>query len=250
MKKSILLIAGLTLLLFAWTNTALAADKIGFINMQTIIQNSNAGKKAAEDFKKLFARKQENIKSMENEVKKLKDELDKQGAVMTASARGDKETAYQRKMRDYQILVDDTNKELQKRDQEYSQQLIPEILKVVRAIAEKEKYTVIMDISTMPLPYFDKAGDISKKVIDDFNKTSGAKKVSLAEDHEKKHCGNSRPGGRRGCGRRPEADRRYPSDRGGGRGRSDVCLQSEVFQVAQNHARGGDPRPSGNRRAG
>ncbi|HPV72849.1 MAG: OmpH family outer membrane protein [Smithella sp.] len=176
MKKSILLIAGLTLLLFAWTNTALAADKIGFINMQTIIQNSNAGKKAAEDFKKLFARKQENIKSMENEVKKLKDELDKQGAVMTASARGDKETAYQRKMRDYQILVDDTNKELQKRDQEYSQQLIPEILKVVRAIAEKEKYTVIMDISTMPLPYFDKAGDISKKVIDDFNKASGAKK--------------------------------------------------------------------------
>lgn len=44
-------IAGLMLLLFAWTNTSLAADRIGFINMQTIIQNSNAGKKAAEDFK-------------------------------------------------------------------------------------------------------------------------------------------------------------------------------------------------------
>ncbi len=158
------------LLLFAWTSTALAADKIGFINMQTIIQNSNAGKKAAEDFKKLFAKKQESIKAMENDVKKLKDELDKQGAVMTASARGDKEAAYQRKMRDYQILVDDTNKELQKRDQEYSQQLIPEVLKVIRAIAEKEKYTLILDISTMPLPYFDKANDISKKVIDDYNR--------------------------------------------------------------------------------
>ncbi|MDD4092135.1 MAG: OmpH family outer membrane protein [Smithellaceae bacterium] len=176
MKKNMLWIAGLTLLLFAWTGTSLAADKIGFINMQTIIQNSNAGKKAAEDFKKLFARKQESIKAMENEVKKLKDELDKQGAVMTASARGDKEAAYQRKMRDYQILVDDTNKELQKRDQEYSQQLIPEILKVVRAIAEKEKYTLILDISTMPLPYFDKNNDISKKVIDDFNRAPVARK--------------------------------------------------------------------------
>jgi outer membrane protein len=169
-------IAGLMLLLFAWTNTSLAADRIGFINMQTIIQNSNAGKKAAEDFKKLFARKQESIKTMENEVKKLKDELDKQGAVMTAGVRGDKEAAYQRKMRDYQILVDDTNKELQKRDQEYSQQLIPEILKVVRTIAEKEKYTLILDVSTMPLPYFDKAGDISRKVIEDFNKTQVGKK--------------------------------------------------------------------------
>ena len=176
MKKNMLWIAGLMLLLFVWTNTALAADRIGFINMQTIIQNSNAGKKAAEDFKKLFARKQESIKTMENEVKKLKDELDKQGAVMTAGVRGDKEAAYQRKMRDYQILVDDTNKELQKRDQEYSQQLIPEILKVVRTIAEKEKYTLILGVSTMPLPYFDKAGDISRKVIEDFNKTQVGKK--------------------------------------------------------------------------
>lgn len=176
MKKNMIWIAGLMLLLFAWTNTSLAADRVGFINMQTIIQNSNAGKKAAEDFKKLFARKQESIKTMENEVKKLKDELDKQGAVMTAAVRGDKEAAYQRKMRDYQILVDDTNKELQKRDQEYSQQLIPEILKVVRTIAEKEKYTLILDVSTMPLPYFDKAGDISRKVIEDFNKAQVGKK--------------------------------------------------------------------------
>ena len=176
MKKNIFLITGLVLLIFVWTNTSFAADKIGFINMQQIIQGSAAGKKAAEDFKKFLGKKQEGIKAAENEVKKLKDELDKQGAVMTASARSDKEAAYQRKMRDYQILVDDTNKELQKRDQEYSQKLIPEILKVVRTIAEREKYTLILDISTMPMPYHDKANDISRKVIEDFNKAQGAKK--------------------------------------------------------------------------
>jgi outer membrane protein len=176
MKKNIFLITGLVLLIFVWTNTSFAADKIGFIYMQQIIQGSAAGKKAAEDFKKFLEKKQEGIKAAENEVKKLKDELDKQGAVMTASARSDKEAAYQRKMRDYQILVDDTNKELQKRDQEYSQKLIPEILKVVRTIAEREKYTLILDISTMPMPYHDKANDISRKVIEDFNKAQGAKK--------------------------------------------------------------------------
>ena len=176
MKKNIYLIAGLVLLLMVWANTSVAADRIGFINIQEIIQNSNTGKKAAEEFKKLVEKKQENIKDMENEVKKIKDELDKQGSVMTASARSDKEAAYQRKLRDYQILVDDTNKELQKRDQEYSQKIIPDILKVVRAIAEKEKYTLILDISTMPMPYHDKANDISKKVIEDFNKAQNTKK--------------------------------------------------------------------------
>jgi outer membrane protein len=171
MKKNICLIAGLVLLVFAWSSASFAADKIGFINMQEIIQNSNAGKKAAAEFKIIFEKKQAGIKAMENEVQKIKDELEKQSSVMKASARSDKETAYQRKLRDYQILVDDTNKELQKRDQEYSQRLIPQILKVVRGIAEKEKYTLILDISTMPMPYHDKNNDISKKVIDEFNKT-------------------------------------------------------------------------------
>jgi outer membrane protein len=176
MKKNIFLITGLVLLIFVWTNTSFAADKIGFINMQQIMQGSTAGKKAGEEFKKLFEKKQENIKALENEVKKMKDDLDKQSAVMTASARSDKETTYQRKLRDYQILVDDTNKELQKRDQEYSQKLIPEILKVVHSIAEKEKYTLILDISTTPLPYHDKANDISKRVIDEFNRVQSTKK--------------------------------------------------------------------------
>jgi outer membrane protein len=176
MKKNICLTVGLILLIFAWSNTSFATDKIGFINMQEIIQGSTAGKKAAEEFKKVFEKKQENIKNMENEVKKMKDELDKQSSVMTAGARSDKEAVYQRKLRDYQILVDDTNKELQKRDQEYSQKLIPEILKAVRGIAEKEKYTLILDISTMPLPYHDQANDISKKVITECNKAQNIKK--------------------------------------------------------------------------
>lgn len=175
MKKNICLIAGLVLLIFVWTNTSFAADKIGFINIQDIIQTSNAGKKAAEEFKVLVEKKKTGITAMEADVKKMKDDLDKQGAILTASARSDKEAVYQRKLRDYQILVDDTNKELQKRDQEYSQKLIPEILKAVRIIAEKEKYTLILDLSTMPVPYHDKANDISKKVIEEFNKAQSKK---------------------------------------------------------------------------
>ena len=176
MKKNIFLTAGLVLLIFVWANTSVAADKIGFINIQQIIQSSNAGKKAAEEFKGIFEKKQAGIKAMENEVKKMKEELEKQGSVMTASARNDKEAAYQRKLRDYQILVDDTNKELQQRDREFSQKMIPEILKAVRAIGDREKYTLIMDYSTMPLPYHDKDADITKKVIEEYNKAPAAKK--------------------------------------------------------------------------
>jgi outer membrane protein len=171
MKRNIYLIAGLVLLLFVWSSNAFAAEKIGVINIREIMQNSIAGKKAAEDLRSLAEKKSAPIKSLENELKKMKDELDKQGSIMTQNARRDKEEAYQKKLRDYQLLVNDTNTELQKRDQEVFQKLMPEILKVVRAIAEKEKYTLVIDIATMPVPFHAKESDLSAKVIEDYNKT-------------------------------------------------------------------------------
>ena len=44
----------------------------------------------------------------------MKEELEKQGSIMTQSSRNEKEDAYQKKMRDYQLLVNDTNEELKK----------------------------------------------------------------------------------------------------------------------------------------
>jgi outer membrane protein len=139
--------------------------------MREIIQNSTEGKKAGEDLKKVAEKKQASISSAEKELRKLREELDKQGSILTASARRDKEDAYQKKLRDYQLLVKDANEELQKRDLDISQKLLPEIVKIVRTIAEKEKYTLVIDIASMPVPYFAKENDFSKKVIEEYNKS-------------------------------------------------------------------------------
>lgn len=171
MKRSIYLMSVITLLVFVWSTSSLAADKIGFINLQEIMQTSTAGKKAADDFKKFYEKETKEIKASEAELKKMKDDLEKQSSIMTQSSRSEKEAAYQKKLRDYQLLVNDTNEELKKRDQEMTQKLMPGIIKIVRSIAEKEKYTLVIDVATMPIPYYAKENDFSKKVIDEFNKT-------------------------------------------------------------------------------
>ena len=136
-----------------------------------IMQESNAGKKAADDFKKYYEKETQEIKAAEKELKKMKEDLEKQGSIMTQSSRNEKEAAYQKKMRDYQLLVNDTNEELKKRDQDMTQKLMPGIIKIVRSIAEKEKYTLVLDVATMPVPYYAKENDFSKRVIEEFNKT-------------------------------------------------------------------------------
>ena len=170
MKRNIFVVLAVALLIFTWSAGSYAQDKIGFINMREVIQTSNAGKKAGDEMKRIADRKQSEITALERELKSMKDELDKKSSVMTPSARADKETAYQKKLRSYQILVNDSNEELQKKDQEVFQKLMPDIMKIVRSIGEKEKYTLIVDVATMPVPYFDKSRDISKKVVDEFNK--------------------------------------------------------------------------------
>ena len=170
MRKNIFVVLAVAVLIFTWSTGSYAQEKIGFINMREVIQTSNAGKKAGDEMKRIADRKQAEITAMERELKALKDELDKKSSVMTASARSDKESAYQKKLRSYQILVNDSNEELRKKDQEIFQKLMPDIMKIVHSIGEKEKYTLIVDVATMPVPYFDKSKDISKKVVDEFNK--------------------------------------------------------------------------------
>jgi len=150
---------------------AMAGEKIGFVDIREVILNSDAGKKAAEEFKKLYEKDRAIIQERETELKKLKDELEKQGSILTRTAKEEKEAAYQKKFRDYQLLVKDINEDLQAKDQKLTKDMVPEILKLVAAMGEREKYTLILDIGTVPVAYLAKENDITKQVIEEFNKT-------------------------------------------------------------------------------
>jgi outer membrane protein len=177
MKRWGLWVAGLAVLAVVLTAyPAAAAEKTGFVDIREIMLSSAAGKKAAEDFKKAFEKNKTAIQDREAELKKLKDELEKQRPLLKEEAMKDKELAYQKKFRDYQLLVKDSNEELQAKDQDLSKKMIPEILKLVQSIGEKEKYSMIVDISAIPLAYYAKENDLTKRVTEEFNKTYKTKK--------------------------------------------------------------------------
>jgi outer membrane protein len=177
MKRYGWFVAGILILALAFAaSPAAAAEKTGFVDIREIMLTSTAGKKAAEDFKKAFEKDKAAIQEREAELKKLKDELEKQRPLLKDEVRKAKELAYQKKFRDYQLLVKDSNEELQAKDQELSKKMIPEILKLVQAIGEKEKYGMIVDVSAIPLAYFAKENDLTKRVIEEFNKTYKPKK--------------------------------------------------------------------------
>ena len=174
MSKKVLFIAGLLCLL--WTGAVMAAErisaeKIGYVDIREIMMNSESGKKAAAEFKNIYEKNRLIIQGRESELQKLKEEMDKQRSILTEAALKDKETSYQTKFREYQTLVKEANDDLQGKDQELSKTMIPEIQKIVNAIGEKDKYTLIIDLSAVPIPYYNKTSDLTKRIMDEFNKT-------------------------------------------------------------------------------
>ena len=177
MKRYGWIIVGMAILTLVLSESrAAAAEKTGFVDIREVMITSNAGKKAAEDFRKTYEKEKAVIVEKENELKKLKDELEKQRPLLKEEVIKEKDSALQKKYRDYQLLVKDSEEELRAKDQELSKKLLPEIMKLVQAIGEKEKYTMIIDMGQIPLAYYAKENDLTKRVIEEFNRTYKPKK--------------------------------------------------------------------------
>jgi outer membrane protein len=155
---------------------AAAADRTGFVDVREVMITSAAGKKATEELKKTFEKSKETIQAREAELKKMKEDIEKQKSLLKADALKEKEKTYEKKFRDYQLLVKDSNEDLQAREQDIQKKILPEILKIIRAIGEKGKYSMIVDTSQIPLPYFSKESDVTKQVIEELDKTYKPKK--------------------------------------------------------------------------
>jgi outer membrane protein len=99
----------------------------------------------------------------------MKDALERQGATITAEARAEKEKQYQTKLRDYQRAYSDYQAELQQKDMELTQGILREIEEVIKALGEKEKFTIIFEKNQAGILFATPAIDITDKVIKQYN---------------------------------------------------------------------------------
>lgn len=167
MKRVILLTVAV---FFLATGNLLAADKVVYINMKEILQKSLAGQAATKDFQKAFQNVKTRIQEREKELQQMKESLEKQRIILTETALKEKEVEYEKQYRDYKRLVEDANADMQRMNQEITQRLVPEVLKIVNVIGKKEGYLAVLDTDSPGLAYYDTGSDISAKVIAEYDK--------------------------------------------------------------------------------
>ena len=143
-------------------SSAHAADiKIGFIDADRINRESVPAERATKKLEKEFAPREADLRKIENQVKALQGQLEKDGLTMSESDRRAKETELGRQTREFQRLQREFREDLNLRRNEELAALFERANRVIKQVAESEKYDLILQEAVYRSPRI----DITEKVL-------------------------------------------------------------------------------------
>ncbi len=163
-KKFIILIGCAAILFFCMQSAWADAVKVGVLNMKTLQQNSLAFQKVRDGLKKKFDALQKKLEGEKAQIQKLQEDLQKQSMMLSLDAKQDKQREMEERTRHYNYVYGEVTQEMKDAEQDATRKVGSEIEKVVQKIAEKEKYTIILEAGAVGLVYYNNAIDITDQV--------------------------------------------------------------------------------------
>lgn len=139
-----------------------AADlKIGFIDAERINRESVPAERATKKLEKEFAPREQELRKMDQQAKALQGQLEKDGLTMSETDRRNKEQELGRQTREFQRLQREFREDLNLRRNEELAALFERANKVIKQIAEADKYDLIIQEAVYRSPRI----DITEKVL-------------------------------------------------------------------------------------
>ena len=135
--------------------------KIGFIDADRINRESVPAERATKKLEKEFAPREQELRRIEGQIKSLQGQLEKDGLTMSDSDRRTKETELGRQTREYQRLQREFREDLNLRRNEELAALFERANRVIKQVAESEKYDLIVQEAVYRSPRI----DITEKVL-------------------------------------------------------------------------------------
>lgn len=139
--------------------------RVGFVNTDRIFREANTAKAAQAKLEQEFSRREKELNDIGNNLKSLSDKFEREAPTLSEAQRTqrqkqlvDQDREFQRKRREFQ-------EDLNARKNEELQQVLERANKVVKQVAEQEKYDVVLQEAV----YINPKHDITDKVIKALN---------------------------------------------------------------------------------
>ncbi|MFL6694056.1 MAG: OmpH family outer membrane protein [Ramlibacter sp.] len=145
---------------------AFAEDfRVGFVNTDRVFREANSAKAAQAKLEQEFSRREKDLNDMGNTLKSASDKFEREAPTLSEGQRTqrqkqliDQDREFQRKRREFQ-------EDLTARKNEELQQVLERANRIVKQVAEQEKYDLVLQEAV----YINPKHDITDKVIKALN---------------------------------------------------------------------------------
>ncbi|MEW5863307.1 MAG: OmpH family outer membrane protein [Pseudomonadota bacterium] len=160
MPKHILLAAALCAAVAA-VPAAHAEGKIGYVSTERILRDSAPAIRAQKKLDAEFSKREQDLNRIAEQLKRMQDDLEKNGLTMPEAQRRNKEREFNELSRDFQRKRRELQEDANQRRNEELAAVVEQANRVIRQIAEQEKFDVILQ----DVVWFSPRIDITDKVI-------------------------------------------------------------------------------------
>jgi outer membrane protein len=161
-NRRLLLAAGLGLLAFAAT----AQDfRIGFVNTDRIFREANLAKAAQTKLEQEFSRREKEVQGLAAQLKTASEKLERESPTLPDAQRAARQRQLVEQDRDFQRKQREFQEDLNLRKNEELQSVLERANRVIKQVAEAEKYDLVIQEAV----YINPKHDITDKVLSGLN---------------------------------------------------------------------------------
>ncbi len=174
--KKIITILVVSMILLTTGLKVYAADtatKIGYIDLQKILLQSDEGKQAKVALEKQFASRKKELNQKKQELEDMQKSLETQSSMLSRDALVQKQGEFVKKRDAFLKLVQEYDKELQEQDGELTKKILLQLQDIITKIGKDGNYTVILEKSQGGILYAPENEDLTDKVMKLFNQETG-----------------------------------------------------------------------------
>lgn len=147
------------------TASAQEAAKIGFVSLDRILRDSNPAKAAQSKLESEFSKRQKDLQDAGSRLKSTADKFDKDSPVLSESERTRRQRELADLDKDFQRRQREFNEDINQRKNEELAAVVDRANRVIRQIAESEKYDIVFQDAVFVNPRI----DITDKVLKQLN---------------------------------------------------------------------------------
>jgi len=143
--------------------------KIGIINLDRIFREANSAKSAQTKLEQEFGKRDKDLNDVAAQLKTLSDRYEREAPTLSETQRATRQKQLVDQDRDFQRKRREFQEDLSARKNEELQQVIERANRVVKTLAEAEKYDLIIQEAV----YVNPKHDITDKVLRSLNAPNG-----------------------------------------------------------------------------